>query len=91
VAEYIRINRPDGPYAVMCFDEEEHYFDADVVLTYGHRSFPEEQGERLFDVLRTLDEASVQRIYINAERGVGVGLAVYNRLLRSCGFQMIRV
>lgn len=91
VAEYIRKNRPDGRYAVMCFDEEEHYFDADVVLTYGHRSFPEEQGERLFDVLRTLDEASVQRIYINAERGDGVGLAVYNRLLRSCGFQMIRV
>ncbi len=91
MAEYLQKNPPQGKYAVMCFDGDEHYFNADVIMTYGHRSSPEEQGERLFDVLRSLDELSVDRIYINVEPGDGVSLAVYNRLLRSCGFQMIRV
>lgn len=91
VAEYLRNNDPDRNYAVMCFDGEEQFFDAKIVVTYGHRFSAEEQGERLFDVLRTLDDMAVNRIYINVERSGGVGLAVYNRLLRSCGFRMIRV
>ncbi|MBQ4322787.1 MAG: threonylcarbamoyl-AMP synthase [Clostridia bacterium] len=90
-AEYIASQATEGPYAVMCFDGEESFFCADRIVTYGHRGAPAEQGERLFDALRFLDEASVCRIYINAECGDGVGLAVYNRLLRSCGFRMIRV
>ncbi len=94
-ADYIRTIAKEltcpVPIAVMCFEGEENFFDADVVLSYGHRGNPEEQGEKLFDVLRILDEKQVDRIYINAEHSDGVGLAVYNRLLRSCGFQMIRV
>ncbi len=90
-AAYIQNQAPNEPYAVMCFDGEERYFEGDAVLSYGHRGNPKEQGENLFQVLRQLDEKQVSRIYINAEYGTGVGLAVYNRLLRSCGFQMIRV
>lgn len=90
-ANYIKNEAFSHPYAVMCFDGEESYYDADVIMTYGHRGCPGEQGERLFEVLRSLDKADVKRIYIIAEHSAGVGLAVYNRLLRSCGFQMIRV
>lgn len=91
VAQYIKNQSHKTPYAVMCFTGDEEYFDADVVISYGHRGNSEEQGENLFQILRELDEKQVSRIYINAEYGEGVGLAVYNRLLRSCGFQMIRV
>ncbi len=91
VAEYIKEHSEGRSYAVMCFEGEESWFEANVIMTYGHRSNPKEQGEKLFDVLRSLDKLNVERIYINAERGDGIGLAVYNRLLRSCGFQMIQV
>ncbi len=95
VSDYIRIhaNESVSPLhiAVMCFDGEESFYDADIVLPYGHRGCSEEQGERLFEVLRILDEKQVDRIYINVEHSSGVGLAVYNRLLRSCGFRMIQV
>lgn len=90
-AEYIKEQSPKAPYGVMCFDGEEAFFDADVIVCYGHRGNSEEQAERLFESLRRLDEERIYRIYINAEHTEGVGLAVYNRLLRSCGFQMIRV
>ena len=90
-AEYIRANSKGIQVAVMCFSGEEDCFEGLQVYSYGSRGNFEEQGELLFDVLRKLDDLCVDRIYINAERGDGVGLAVYNRLLRSCGFQMIRV
>ena len=90
VSEYICSQTKD-PCAVMCFTGEEMYFEGNIVLSYGHRGNAEEQGEKLFDVLRQLDEMKVERIFINAEYNDGIGLAVYNRLLRSCGFQMIRV
>ena len=90
-ARYIKNDAPPKPYAVMCFTDEETYFEADVVIPYGHRGAAEEQGEKLFEILRELDEKELKRIYINAERTDGVGLAVFNRLLRSCGFKMIRM
>ena len=91
VSEYVISHASAGRYAVMCFDGEEGFFKADKVVTYGHRGNSEEQGEKLFDILRQLDEENFDRIFINAERADGVGLAVYNRLLRSCSFQMIKV
>ena len=90
-AKYIEAQKDPGPVAVMCFDGEESYFKANTVISYGPRGNAEEQGRRLFDVLRQLDETGVRRIYVNAQRLPGVGLAVYNRLLRSCSFQMIKV
>lgn len=90
-AQYIREQSPTSPYAVMCFDGEESFFKADFIVTYGHRGDSEAQGRRLFDALRRLDKEHVSQIYVNAECADGVGLAVFNRLLRSCGFQMIRV
>ena len=91
MSAYLKKIKPESPWAVMCFDGEERYFDADVILSYGHRGNAEEQGERLFEALRTLDQKNLRHIYINAEKTEGVGLAVYNRLLRSCGFRMIQV
>lgn len=91
VACYIEKHHEGGAYGVMCFEGEEKFFSGDVVLAYGRRGDAEVQGERLFRVLREMDERNLTRIYVNAERTEGVGLAVYNRLLRSCGFHMIQV
>lgn len=92
-ADYIVRSGNASSCAVMCFDGEESCFSdqADIILPYGKRGDPISQGERLFEVLRRLDESSVNRIFVNCERSEGVGLAVYNRLLRSCSFQMIKV
>lgn len=90
-ARYIKSQCITEPYAVMCFEGEEHFYDTSVILSYGRRGDAKGQGEKLFETLRVLDDKQVKRIYINAEKCDGIGLAVYNRLLRSCGFQMIRV
>lgn len=76
----------DGVFAVV--------FDGDVFpgknyITYGRT--PEEQARQLFDVLRRLDGIGCKQAYIRTPEKQGVGLAVYNRLLRAAGFEVIRL
>ena len=58
-------------------------------LTFGDTS--EEQAQQLFDKLRELDKIGAKTVYFRSPSKEGVGLAVYNRLLRAAGFEVIKV
>ena len=68
-------------------------FDSDAMgypykyITYGDTS--EEQARRLFSVLRSLDDMGAVQVYARCPEQTGVGLAVYNRLLRAAGFEVV--
>lgn len=70
-------------------------FDEDVPLigsaavSYGAKDDPAAQARELFSALRRLDEAGAVTVYARAPRKTGVGLAVYNRLLRAAGYDEI--
>lgn len=51
----------------------------------------EEQAARLFAVLRKFDEIGAEQVYARCPSADGVGLAVYNRLLRAAGFEIIKL
>ena len=50
---------------------------------------PEEQAENLFSSLREADAAGCTEVYVRMPQTEGMGLAVYNRLLRAAGFRVI--
>lgn len=56
-------------------------------IPYGATS--EEQAERLFSGLRYCDEMDCDEVYVRMPDKSGIGLAVYNRLLRSAAFRII--
>ena len=58
-------------------------------VPYGKTS--EEQAARLFAALREFDEKGAERVYAMCPSQSGVGLAVYNRLLRAAGFDIINL
>ena len=58
-----------------------------AVFPYGKSA--EEQAENLFASLRKADEAGCGEIYVRIPSQEGIGLAVYNRLLRAAGFRVI--
>lgn len=58
-------------------------------VPYGKTS--EEQAARLFAALREFDEKGAERVYAMCPSQSGVGLAVYNRLLRAAGFDVINL
>ena len=58
-------------------------------INYGSNS--KQQAQRLFDALRELDEMGADKAFARCPEKTGVGLAVYNRLLRAAGFQVIKL
>ena len=47
--------------------------------------------EHLFDCLRHCDEIGAKTVYVRAPKRDGIGLAVYNRLIRAAGFEVIQL
>ena len=47
------------------------------------------QAERLFYELRRLDDRGCQSVLAHAPQKNGLGLAVYNRLIRAAGFKTV--
>ena len=86
-AAYVNAHADDG-VAALCFDGEEQELTVPY-LTYGSRHDAAQQAHRLFDALRRLDEQGVRVAYTACPSPEGVGLAVYNRLLRAAGFEVV--
>lgn len=71
----------------LCFDGEEELLNCSCV-TYGKEDDGYSQSARLFDALRELDEMGAKVVYARCPDTKGMGLAVYNRLIRSAGFRI---
>lgn len=85
--EYVGKHSDEGTYSLI-FDGDEEGFPYKY-LTYGADSF--QQAHWLFQRLRELDDIGAEKIYVRAPSHEGVGLAVYNRLIRAAGFEVIRI
>lgn len=72
----------------LCFDGEEEKIPLPCV-TYGREEDSLTQSHRLFNALRELDEQGAEKVYARCPSADGVGMAVYNRLLRAAGFCVI--
>ena len=77
-----------GRVTAMCFDGEEAGLAVPCV-PYGRRENAAEQAHRLFDALRRLDEQGADLVFAACPSEEGMGLAVYNRLLRAAGFEVV--
>ena len=84
---YVGANYGDGVYALI-FDTDREGFPYRY-MTYGKDS--SEQAHLLFQRLRELDDIGAEKVYVRAPSPEGVGLAVYNRLIRAAGFEVIRI
>ena len=87
-ADYIK-RVPEGSGALVFEGEAEGL--AIPATTYGRRGDPESQAGQLFDALRHLDDMGVQRVFVRAPDTSGIGLGVYNRLLRAASFEVIEL
>lgn len=69
-------------------------FDSDNIsddiksIKYGDSS--EQQAERIFTILRQLDKIGAKKVFARCPSKEGVGLAVYNRMLRAAAFRVIK-
>ncbi len=76
--------------SALCFNEEAEKLQVSTVC-YGSEFSDAQQAEHIFDALRIIDESSAKRVYAHSPRVTGIGMAVYNRLVRAAGFDIIEL
>ncbi|MBQ9471942.1 MAG: threonylcarbamoyl-AMP synthase [Ruminococcus sp.] len=74
--------------AALCYDEDAASILAPCV-TMGAMSDEESQAQELFDALRAVDELGVKIVYAHCPSTEGVGMALYNRMIRAAAFRVI--
>lgn len=76
------VNSQSGAFA-LCFEGDNITVPK---VTFGKEGDDLSQSHALFDSLRRLDELGAKKVYARNPKLSGVGLAVYNRLIRAAAF-----
>lgn len=87
--DYVNARKEEN-IGAMVFDGETSKVQVPSI-TYGDKDNPLIQAKMLFVALRALDDIDVKRIYCRVPSVDGVGLAIYDRLLRASGFEVIKL
>ena len=80
------VNEKQG--IAICFDEDVNNLKIKAV-SYGKEKDAKTQAKNIFCVLRKVDEMGAKTVYVHAPKKEGIGLAVYNRLIRAAAFKVI--
>lgn len=70
----------------LCFEDDNVTIPK---VTFGKENDDLSQAKELFDALRQLDEMGAKKVYARIPHTTGVGMAVYNRLIRAAAFSII--
>lgn len=85
---FVNAHADDGVMA-LAFDGETDALAVPFV-TYGARDDRDAQARELFEALRLADDRGAKVLYAACPPVDGVGLAVYNRLLRAAAFRVVK-
>ena len=90
--EYINYvnEKKDDNIVALCFDEEVPLIKIPYV-SYGSVYDTATQAKNLFDALRRVDEFGANVVYAHYVEKDEFSLAVYNRLIRAAGFEIINL
>ena len=82
-------------YAVVCYSEDESKFRGSLsggeFYILGSKDDMDEQAHQLFAILREVDKHSYEKIYAPLPSKEGVGLALYNRMIRASAHTIINL
>lgn len=85
--EFVNSAQGEGIFA-LCFEEDVSWLTKPYVVM-GKETDQLSQAQGLFACLRKLDELGAKLAYARCPAQTGVGLAVYNRLLRAAAFETV--
>lgn len=83
-------SKKDENIIALVFDGEENGVDVKAI-PYGDEKNSLSQAQNIFAALREVDELGASFAYVRYPSREGVGLAVYNRLIRAAAFEVIEL
>ena len=92
--EYIK-NNSTGSVAIIAYNEEveeiKNILPDTTVYSFGVRDDEMTQAKRLFNILRDIDKGEYNSVYAPLPNKNGVGLALYNRMIRAAAHTVIQL
>ena len=77
-------------FGLLCYDDDRELLKYPNAVSFGKSDDLNSQAHLLFDRLRTFDDnKGVKQIFARMPSQEGIGLAVYNRLIKAAGFSII--
>lgn len=78
--------------AILCYDEELDIYKSSILLPIGKRNRIESHAKNLFACLRKTDNIpNIETIYAHLPSKEGLGLALYNRMIRAAAHTVLKV
>lgn len=77
--------------AILCYHEEMSLLESKNIIDIGGVNDLETQAHILFTALRDADDLGVDVIYAHLPSKSGIGLALYNRMIRAAAHTVIKV
>jgi len=90
VMEFFERKLSSSRVAVLCFEEQKKRLEAfSNIFSLGPKADVNTQAKLLFEKLREIDRHDFDVVYAVEPCRSGVGFAVYNRLIKACGYEVI--
>lgn len=77
--------------AILCYSDELEFLHNKNLIDIGSKDDYGTQAKRLFSALRDADKLNVDVIYSHLPKKVGLGLALYNRMIRAAAHTVKRI
>lgn len=92
IINYLSKNTQSNNIGVLASDDIVSKFPNLITKSLGPQDDEFEQGRRLFDCLREFDKTNVEMIYVVInQKNNDLGLAIYNRMLKASGFNILKI
>ena len=92
---FIKEDAEDKRVAVVAYTEDTELFSDELnaaeIIDFGARSDELTQAHRLFSLLREADKKSFDKIYAPLPSKEGIGLALYNRMIRAAAYNIVKL
>ncbi len=91
VIEFLKKEQDSKKCAILCYHEELSLLENKNVIDVGGSADLDTQAQKLFTALRDADLLGVDVIYAHLPSKDGIGLALYNRMIRAAAHTVIKV
>lgn len=91
VLQFLREHQKSEKCAILCYDEEIPHLSEEGLLPIGAKADLSAQAHSLFGALRKTDDMQVNVIYGHLPPMDGIGLALYNRMIRAAAHTVQKV
>ena len=91
VLAFLRAEQAARKCCVLCYDEETLALSGGALIPVGARDDLATQAKRLFAALREADATDAEIIYAHLPPMQGLGLALYNRMIRAAAHTVLKI